>query len=207
MYDGLQVWSLSATLNRGRSFEFTSLRGHLEDPKPCKSSAGPSKCTSEALLMLLIMLQVYDAFRGFRSNHIHLSIAVVAPLDRDWTTKNVKPSMSYNSVHMTPRFFTHFFDWWSLFSGVMSLPIRQGKLFPGIEKSSKKFGRHLATIKYNLLLSPLFIAHIYKHKDAEDYSEDLVSATGLKLRLDSFMLDLHQRREEFAAQGKAKPSR
>lgn len=148
--------------------------------------------------------QVYDAFKGFRSNHIHMSVAVIAPLDRDWTTKNIKPSMSYNSVHMTPRFFTHFFDWWSLFSAVMSLPIRQGKLFPGIEKSSKKFGRHLATIKYNLLLSPLFIAHMYKHKDVEDYSEDLVSATGLKLRLDSFMLDLHQRREEFATQGKGR---
>lgn len=84
----------------------------------------------------------------------------------------------------------------------MSLPVRQGALFPGIEKASKKFGRHLATIKYNLLLSPLFIAHMYKHKDAEDYAEDLLSATGLKLRIDSFMLDLHQRREEFAAQGK-----
>ena len=112
--------------------------------------------------------------------------------------------MSYNAVHMSPRFFTHFFDWWSMFSGVMALPVRQGKLFPGIEKSSKKFGRHLATIKYNLLLSPLFIAHIYKHKDVEEYSETLVSATGLKLRLDSFMLDLHQRREEFAAQGRGK---
>ena len=86
----------------------------------------------------------------------------------------------------------------------MSLPVRQGKLFPGIEKSSKKFGRHLATIKYNLLLSPLFIAHMYKHKDMEDYSEDAVSATGLKLRLDSFMLDLHQRREEFTTQGKGR---
>ena len=86
----------------------------------------------------------------------------------------------------------------------MSLPIRQGRLFPGIDKSSKKFGRHLATIKYNLLLSPLFMAHMYKHKDLEDYSEDLVAATGLKLRLDSFMLDLHQRREEFAAQGRGR---
>ena len=86
----------------------------------------------------------------------------------------------------------------------MSLPIRQGKLFPGVEKSSKKFGRHLATIKYNLLLSPLFIAHIYKHKDAEDYSQDTVGATGLKLRLDSFKLDLHQRREEFSTQGKGR---
>lgn len=91
-----------------------------------------------------------------------------------------------------------------MFSGVMSLPIRQGKLFPGVGKTSKKFGRHLATFKYSLRLSPLFLAHIYKHKDAEDYSEDLVSATGLKLRIDCFMLDLHQRREEFAAQGQGR---
>lgn len=91
-----------------------------------------------------------------------------------------------------------------MFSGTMSLPIRQGKLFPGVEKSSKKFGRHLATIKYNLLLSPLFITHMYIHKDAEDYNEDTLSATGLKLRIDSFMLDLHQRREEFAAQGRGR---
>ena len=148
--------------------------------------------------------QSYDAFRGFRSQYIHMSIAVIAPLDRDWSVTNLKPSRSYNSVHLTPRFFTHFFDWWSLFSGVMSLPIRQGKLFPGVEKSSKKFGRHIATIKYNILLSPLFLAHIYKHKDAEEYSGKIVRATGLKLRLNSFMLDLHQRREEFATQGKGR---
>ena len=86
----------------------------------------------------------------------------------------------------------------------MSLPIRQGKLFPGVEKSSKKFGRHLATIKYNLLLSPLLISHIYKHKDIEDYTDDHVVATGLKLRIDSFMLDLHQRREEFLTQSKGR---
>ena len=86
----------------------------------------------------------------------------------------------------------------------MSLPIRQGKLWPGVEKSSKKFGRHLATIKYSLLLSPLFMSHIYKHKDAEDYGEEVVSATGLKIRLDSFMLDLHQRREEFLTQMKGR---
>lgn len=148
--------------------------------------------------------QDYDAFRGFRSNHIHLSVAVTAPMDREWNMNNLKPSTSYNTVHLTPRFFTHFFSWWSMFSGIMSLPIRQGKLFPGVEKSSKKFGRHLATFKYKLLLSPLFITHIYIHKDAEDYAEDTVSATGLKLRIDSFMLDLHQRREEFAAQGKGR---
>jgi len=146
----------------------------------------------------------YDAFRGFRSHHIHMSIAVKAPVDREWSVSNTKPSKSYNTVHLTPRFFTHFFAWWSMFGGTMSLPIRQGGLWPGIEKSSKKFGRHLATIKYNLLLAPLFLSHIYKHKDAEDYSEDVVSATGLKMRLDSFMLDVHQRREEFHTQDRGR---
>ncbi|KAK8076423.1 hypothetical protein PG994_003695 [Apiospora phragmitis] len=139
----------------------------------------------------------YDAFRGFRSQHIHLSIAIRAPLDRDWTSSESQVSRSYNSVHLTPRFFTHFFAWWSLFGGPMSLPVRQGALWPGREKNSKKFGRHLATIKYNILLAPLFLSHIYKHKDAEDYSESSVSATGIKVRFDSFMLDMHQRREEF----------
>lgn len=148
--------------------------------------------------------QEYDAFRGFRSHHIHMSIAVKAPVDREWSVSNTEPSRSYNTVHLTPRFFTHFFSWWSMFGGTMSLPIRQGTLWPGIEKSSKKFGRHLATIKYNLLLAPLFLSHVYKHKDAEDYSEDVVSATGLKMRLDSFMLDMHQRREEFSTQDKGR---
>ncbi|GAB7357945.1 hypothetical protein MBLNU230_g0112t1 [Neophaeotheca triangularis] len=147
--------------------------------------------------------ETYDAFKGFRSHHIHMSIAVAAPHDRDWSVSNLEPSKNYNSIHLSPRFFSHFFNWWSLFSGVMSLPIRQGPLWGVTEKKSKKFGRHVSTFKYNLLFSPLFISHIYKHKDAEDYKEDYVSATGLKLRLDSFMLDLHQRREHFDIQGHA----
>ncbi|KAI8951985.1 mitochondrial protein from FMP27-domain-containing protein [Xylaria longipes] len=140
----------------------------------------------------------YDAFHGFRSQHIHLSIAVRAPIDHNWTSSELQPPIrSYNTVHLTPRFFTHFYAWWSLFGGPMSLPIRQGSLWPGREKNSKKFGRHLGTIKYNLLLAPLFLSHMYKHKDAENYSENDVSATGIKVRFDSFMLDIHQRREEF----------
>ncbi|KXJ94366.1 mitochondrial protein from FMP27-domain-containing protein [Microdochium bolleyi] len=143
----------------------------------------------------------YDAYRGFRSNHIHLSVAIKAPSDRDWTYSDAQPaSKSYNSIHLTPRFFTHFFAWWSLFGGPMSLPIRQGSLWPDRDQKSKKFGRHLATIKYNILLAPLFLSHIYKHKDVEDYADSSISATGIKVRFDSFMLDIHQRREEFNAQ-------
>ncbi|KAJ8608323.1 hypothetical protein MRB53_039745 [Persea americana] len=146
--------------------------------------------------------KTYDAFRGFRSNHIHMSVGILAPSDRDWMGANNKDSPNYNAIHLTPRFFTHFYAWWAMFSGAMSLPVRQGKLFPGVEKSGKKFGRHLATVKYSLLFAPLFIAHVYKHKDGDEYQNDEVSATGLKLRLDSFLLDLHQRREEFKSKVK-----
>ncbi|QIW94599.1 hypothetical protein AMS68_000117 [Peltaster fructicola] len=145
----------------------------------------------------------YDAYRNFRSNHIHMSVAVAAPHDRNWSVSNLKPSSNYNSVHLTPRFFSHFFAWWKMFGGAMSLPIRQGPLWGVTQKKSKKFGRHIATIKYNLLLSPLYISHIYKHKEAEDYKEDSVSVTGLKMKLDSFMLDMHQRREHFDIPGHA----
>lgn len=165
-----------------RSFKFIPhYQVTLKNPKYAKSKNGKE----------------YDAFRDFRSHHIHMSIAIAAPYDREWSVANLEPSKTYNSVHLSPRFFTHFYSWWSMFSGAMSLPVRQGKLWPGVEKSSKKFGRHLATIKYNLLLSPLYMSHVYKHKDAEEFSAGVVSATGLKARVDSFMLDLHQRREEF----------
>jgi hypothetical protein len=60
-----------------------------------------------------------------------------------------------------------------------------------------KFGSFLSSIKYKLLLSPLALTHLYKHKDAEDYQKDEFSTTGLKFRMESFMLDLHQRREYF----------
>ncbi|KAL4958094.1 mitochondrial protein from FMP27-domain-containing protein [Aspergillus filifer] len=146
----------------------------------------------------------YDAYRGFRSNHIHLSVAIIAPASKNWSADSEQPTTSYNTVHLTPRFFTHFYSWWSLFSGVMSLPVRQGRLWPGITKTNKKFNRHLATIKYKLLLAPLFVAHIYKHKDPEDYAEDVVTATGIKVRLDSLKLDVHQRREQIKTPSKGR---
>ena len=145
-----------------------------------------------------------DALSGFRSHNLHLSLAVVAPVERDWSINNSRPSSGYNSMHTSPRFFTHFFDWWSLFSGVMSIPIRQGRLFAESAKTSKKFSRHLATIKYNLLLSPFLVSHVYKHGAKQGSEMGTVGITGLKIRIDSFLLDLHQRREEFAMQGKGR---
>ncbi|KAL7273053.1 Protein SABRE [Rhizina undulata] len=175
---------------RKRSFEF---RPHyditLKTPQHCIAPPG----------------ETYDAFRGFRSHHLHLSLSIISPVDRDWSQPIMgdQPPTSYNTIHLSPKFFTHFFSWLRLFSGAMSLPIRQGALWPGPEKSSKKFGRHLATIKYKLCLSPLFISHIYKHNDKDEAGNDVIAATGLKAKLDSFMVDMHQRREETMPNGQS----
>lgn len=128
---------------------------------------------------------------------MHLSIAIISPADRDWAVPSSDGAhKSYNTIHLTPRFFTHFYAWWNLFSGALSLPVRQGDLWPDLDKSSKKFGRHLATVKYKLCVSPLFISHIYKHTDRDENGHEVVAATGLKARLETFLLDIHQRRQE-----------
>ncbi|KAK9478624.1 golgi-body localization protein domain-containing protein [Lipomyces japonicus] len=139
----------------------------------------------------------HDSYAGFRSNYIHLALSVLSPRNRKWTAlKNVPPSLtSYNTVHLSPKAFTHFFEWWGLFAGNMSLPIKSGKLFTNQDEPSKKFGRHLATIKYQFVLEPLFISHMYLHKRLEDWEKKSIHSIGLKGRTDSFMMDLHQRRE------------
>ena len=43
----------------------------------------------------------------------------------------------YNSLHFSPQASTHFWAWWRLFDGSMSLPIRQGKLFPSAQPPSR----------------------------------------------------------------------
>lgn len=50
------------------------------------------------------------------------------------------------------------------------------------------------TLKYNLQLEPLYLSHVYKSTNASDPGK--VDITGIKARIDSFTLDLHQRKEE-----------
>ena len=78
----------------------------------------------------------------------------------------------------------------------MSIPLRQGPLYPSVERPPKKFNRHLVTIKYQLDLSPLYLAHVYRHKDSADYAKHTTTVTGIKARLDRLLLDVHQRKEE-----------
>lgn len=78
----------------------------------------------------------------------------------------------------------------------MSLPIRQGKLFPSAQPPSKKFGKHCATIKYRASLSPLFIAHTYRQESWKDWSDGVTTLVGLKGKIGRFNVDLHQREQE-----------
>ncbi|WWD18325.1 hypothetical protein CI109_102775 [Kwoniella shandongensis] len=84
-----------------------------------------------------------DSYEGFRSDYIHFSVSLVTP------TKNIptdQPEM-VNSLHFAPKSTYHFLSWWKLFDHKMSLPIRQGRLFPDSPPPSKKFGRSIATMK------------------------------------------------------------
>ncbi|KAK9469996.1 mitochondrial protein from FMP27-domain-containing protein, partial [Dipodascopsis tothii] len=142
-----------------------------------------------------------DSYAGFRSHQIHLALSVECPGSRGWDPLyQAEATNSYNTVHLSPRAFTHFFKWWDLFSGAMSLPVRNGPLFPSQFTSSKKFGQYLATIKYKLVLSPMFISHMYLHAGKE--SKKGAYMTGLKGRTDSFMMDIHQRREQVTEHSK-----
>ncbi len=143
----------------------------------------------------------YDAYNGFRSDYLHMAISVISPLERTWVGNNKPAKDSYNTIHLTPVSFTHFFAWWSLFfSGTFSLPSRTGPLFQTAEtvsqKTPKKFGKHLFSVKYQLLLSPLFISHIYKHSSSEQVSKhDKIAFTGPKAKISNFTVDFHQRRQ------------
>ncbi|KAM0751839.1 hypothetical protein T439DRAFT_325030 [Meredithblackwellia eburnea MCA 4105] len=147
--------------------------------------------------------KVDDSFKGFRSDFIHFSISLTSPLTlnlpsnpRQSIDSEGLPSEGYNSLHFGPQAATHFWAWWRLFDGSMSLPIRQGKLFPSAQPPSKKFGKHCATIKYRFSLAPLFIAHTYRQESEAEWTRGETTMVGLKGKIGRFNVDLHQREQE-----------
>lgn len=138
-------------------------------------------------------LETYDAYEGFRSQYLHLAISVTSIASESSKKEN---NMCYNSIHLTPHFFSHIFKWIGLFDGSQSLPVRTGNLFTTRKVKQKKFGRHLFSIKYQLQLAPLFFTHMYVQKNYN--SETNISnynCTGLKAKVDKFTMDMHQRKE------------
>jgi len=123
----------------------------------------------------------YDAYHHFRSHYIHMGL-----------TLKSKSEGAYNTIQLTPLTFHHFFNWWHMFSN--TFPVRHGRLF-GPEKATKKFSRHLYTIKYQAIADPLFISHVYHDHESKGPDQDKLSSVGMKARASKFILDLHQRKE------------
>jgi hypothetical protein len=93
-----------------------------------------------------------DSYRDFRSDFIHFSFSLAASTKEDRATTN--------ALHLTPKAFAHFWAWWSLFDSVPTLRIRVGAYFIS-RPVAPKFGRHIATIKYRIILNRLFVMHGY----------------------------------------------
>ncbi|CAM0140417.1 unnamed protein product [Umbelopsis sp. WA50703] len=130
----------------------------------------------------------YDSFEGFRSRWVHLSFTVS---NTDYASDNHKTSV--NALRLTPRFLGQFLDWFALFGGENGLPIRMGNLFPREDhRPTQKFGKHLSTIRYQIVLNSVFLSYI--HKDEETGFEG--DFLGFKASVKSFILDAHQRREK-----------
>ncbi|SCV03105.1 LAMI_0H05512g1_1 [Lachancea mirantina] len=130
--------------------------------------------------------KTHDSYRGFRSDFIHMSFGVYSN----------ESSSTANQIFLAPHTMAHFLTWWGLFSAYTSGPIRQGSLFPDLVQNPKKFSRALFTVKYQLFLAPLTFSHVYGHADSNSDStgKNNVAFTGLKGKVDSLKIDLHQKR-------------
>ncbi|KAI9483680.1 MAG: golgi-body localization protein domain-containing protein [Benjaminiella poitrasii] len=150
-------------------------------------------------------IDTYDAFKGFRSDFIHLSFSVVKLKDKESNTSSPILSciddpddISQNAMYLSPCFIDHFKQWYRLFGSPISIPIRRGKLFREETVKSRSFGELLDTIKYKILIDPLAIGLFCT--DERTYLKGKGDGTvGLKARVHSFRVDLHQQKEVIAS--------
>ncbi|CAG8479910.1 8654_t:CDS:2 [Paraglomus occultum] len=140
----------------------------------------------------------YDSFKGFRSDYVHLSFSVICPLTsvHPHDAKSESTTRLRNSIHLSPEALQHAFAWLSLFDSAISIPIRQGALFPTQEAPSPKLINHLQTIKYKVCLSPLSLGIFYKHQTFNEQADGRTQFLGFKGKIDQFTIDLHQRVQE-----------
>ncbi|KAL0080005.1 golgi-body localization protein domain-containing protein [Phycomyces blakesleeanus] len=140
----------------------------------------------------------YDAYAGFRSHFIHFSISIVK-LKIEEDKEADLDVVSMNSMHLTPNTLDHFGAWFRLFGGAMNYPTRSGTLYPKLDvRPTKKFSKHMSTMKYKIMVGPLMIGYFYKDENEPGSSlsvDDLGDCVGLKALVSSFNVDMHQRRE------------
>lgn len=122
----------------------------------------------------------YDAYEGFRSNYIHMSLSLRTE------------GSNLNSLRLTPRSVRQFLSWFKKFKDNSSPPIRHGPLW-NFKSNSVKLGKHLMTFKFKFLVEPLYIYHGYRLDLINPDNNELVA---LKGKIGRFMCDLHERKEK-----------
>lgn len=128
-----------------------------------------------------------DSYEEFRSDYLHLAISVKSTSSK---------GNSHNYAYLTPLTIDYFKAWWHTLNHNASLPIREGKLFAllAFKDSPVKFGAHLFTFKYQLIIEPLNISHVVFASGGRDVNHSVL-AYGIKGMVKSCCIDLHQRRE------------
>lgn len=104
-------------------------------------------------------------------------------------TSHIQPS----NLHLSPTVFEHFWAWWHLFNGALSLPTRQGDLYPRKRPISPKFGQHLSTLKYLISVPQLYISHVYVDESQDAWVDGVTPYVGVKALIGKFHADMHQR--------------
>ncbi|KAI8100069.1 golgi-body localization protein domain-containing protein [Halteromyces radiatus] len=146
----------------------------------------------------------YDAFAGFRSDFIHFSISIIKLTEKEYNLSNLchddAGRTAMNSLHLSPGFLDHFLSTFRLFGGNMSYPLRTGSLYPPIDtRPPKKFGAHMQSMKYKVVVNPIRIGYFYKDDNLVDggnaYLAGHGDTVGLKGHVKTFSVDLHQQRE------------
>lgn len=128
-----------------------------------------------------------DTFEGWRSDYVHLALSI----------ESVNPDGRANHLYVTPNAWGHFLAWLRLFNSRLSLPVRQGRVFPQITSAKKpKFGQHLATIKYRFNIEPLVATHTYHQLLKHDLCHGIRTHVGVRAHVGVIGLDIHQRMEE-----------
>ena len=140
--------------------------------------------------------QQTDSYHGWRSDFVHFSLSVqsVEPVEE---APLAPRSATSNCLYVTPLSWAHFLEWKALFNSRLSLPVRQGSIFPQVSGAkSPKFGKHVGTIKYRFDITPLFLTHTYHQHLKYDLYQGVRTFVGVKARLATFYLDMHQRLQE-----------
>ena len=134
-----------------------------------------------------------DTFIGWRSDFVHLSMSIESTGSHDARSK---PGTG-NHLYLTPAAWAHFMAWIRLFNSRLSLPVRQGPVFPQVTSAKKpKFGKHLATIKYRFKIAPLVASNMYHQMLKNDLCHGIRTVVGLRAHVDGMYLDIHQRMQE-----------